>query len=175
MRLTPDQIQVNGQTAETVLGYGAQVFRFGSRVDDAKKGGDIDLLLEADHRVGKHFALWGLAFKANTDDMRQASNRIVITDLLAAGATITAYDSVAMDIARCCYPNEPNIRYAENQTAALAGADAPIIVTEWKEFRSPDFAMIKATLKSPVIFDGRNLYEPKLVRGIGLEYSAIGR
>ena len=125
--------------------------------------------------TGKHFALWGLAFKANTDDMRQATSHEVIKDLLAAGATLTAYDPIAMHECQRCYPNEPNLTYAENQTAALAGADALVIVTEWKEFRSPNFTTIKSALKTPVIFDGRNLYEPKLVRGMGFEYFAIGR
>lgn len=124
---------------------------------------------------GKHFALWGLAFKANTDDVREASSREVIKDLLAAGATITAYDPVAMQEAQKCYPNEPRLTYAKSQTAALQNADALVIVTEWKEFKSPDFPTIKATLKNAVIFDGRNLYEPKMVRGMGFEYSAIGR
>ena len=128
-----------------------------------------------DDLKGKHFALWGLAFKANTDDIREATSREVIKDLLAAGATVTAYDPVAMHEAQRCYPNEPRITYAENQTAALQGADALVIVTEWKEFKSPDFPTIKAALKSPVIFDGRNLYEPKMVRGMGFEYSPIGR
>jgi UDPglucose 6-dehydrogenase len=94
--------------------------------------------------AGRHFALWGLAFKANTDDMREATSREVIKDLLAAGATVTAYDPQAMHEARHCFPDEPRLRYAENQTAALEGADALIIVTEWKEFRSPDFDTIKA-------------------------------
>jgi len=125
--------------------------------------------------TGRHFALWGLAFKANTDDMREATSREVIKDLLAAGATVCAYDPVAMPEAGHCFPKEPRLRYAENQTAALEQADALVIVTEWKEFRSPDFAVIKGKLKSPVIFDGRNMYEPALVRGLGFEYQAIGR
>ncbi len=125
--------------------------------------------------TGKHFALWGLAFKANTDDMREASSLSVINDLLAAGATITAYDPVAMDATRRIYGNEPHLRYADSQMACLIGADALVIVTEWKEFRSPDFDTIKRTLKQPVIFDGRNLYDPQLVRGMGFEYLAIGR
>jgi UDPglucose 6-dehydrogenase len=125
--------------------------------------------------TGKHFALWGLAFKANTDDVREATSREVIKDLLSAGATITAYDPIAMHEAQRCYPNEPRLTYAENQTTALQGADALVIVTEWKEFKSPDFPTIKAALKNAVIFDGRNLYEPKMVRGMGFEYSAIGR
>ena len=128
-----------------------------------------------DDLSGKHFALWGLAFKANTDDLREATSREVIRDLLAAGATVTAYDPVAMHEARRCFTDEPRLRYAQNQTEALAGADALIIVTEWKEFRSPDFDTIKRTLKSPVIFDGRNMYDPVMVRGMGFEYLAIGR
>ncbi len=125
--------------------------------------------------AGRHFALWGLAFKANTDDMREASSLSVINDLLAAGATVTAYDPVAMDATRRIYGNEPHLRYVDSQTACLTDADALVIVTEWKEFRSPDFDTIKRTLKQPVIFDGRNLYDPKLVRSMGFEYLAIGR
>ena len=124
---------------------------------------------------GKHFALWGLAFKANTDDMREASSQTLINDLLAAGATITAYDPVAMGQSRNVFPDETGLRYAESSIEALQDADALLIVTEWKEFKSPDFPAIKAALKSPVIFDGRNLYDPPFVRGLGLEYFAIGR
>ena len=125
--------------------------------------------------AGKRFAVWGLAFKPNTDDMREASARVLIGELLARGATVTAYDPVAMDEARRIFGDEPRIAYAENPDAALVGADALAIVTEWKEFRSPDFARIASTLKTPVIFDGRNLYEPKIVRDAGLDYQPIGR
>ena len=125
--------------------------------------------------AGRHFALWGLAFKANTDDMREASSQTLINDLLVAGATITAYDPVAMAQAKSVYPDERRLSYAASSMEALQQADALLIVTEWKEFKSPDFPMIKATLKNPVIFDGRNLYEPQWVRGMGLEYFAIGR
>ena len=128
-----------------------------------------------DNLAGKHFAIWGLAFKANTDDMREATSREVIKDLLAAGATVTAYDPVAMPEARHCFPDQAGLCYADNQTAALEAADGLIIVTEWKEFRSPDFDNLKAKLKTPVIFDGRNMYDPKVVRGLGFEYLAIGR
>ncbi|WP_412479563.1 UDP-glucose dehydrogenase family protein [Azonexus sp. IMCC34839] len=124
---------------------------------------------------GKHFALWGLAFKPNTDDMREAPSRELIADLFAAGATVTAYDPVAMHETQRIFGNEPRLKYAESPMGALTGADALVIVTEWKEFRSPDFEAIKATLKNPVIFDGRNLYDPKFVRGSGIEYFAIGR
>lgn len=124
---------------------------------------------------GKHFALWGLAFKANTDDMREASSRVVIADLLAAGATVTAYDPEAMDESRRCFPDLPGLSYAANKEAALDGADALVIVTEWKEFRSPDFDDMRARLKRPLIFDGRNLFDPEFVRRQGFEYLAIGR
>ena len=124
---------------------------------------------------GKHFALWGLAFKPNTDDMREAPSRELIADLFEAGATVTAYDPVAMHETQRIFGNEARLKYAESPMGALEGADALVIVTEWKEFRSPDFEAIKGTLKNPVIFDGRNLYDPKFVRNSGIEYSAIGR
>jgi UDPglucose 6-dehydrogenase len=124
---------------------------------------------------GKHFAIWGLAFKANTDDMREASSLTVIADLVNAGATVTAYDPVAIEHARPLLHKQSGVDFADSPMAALAEADALLIVTEWKEFRSPDFDSIKASLKSPVIFDGRNLYDPKWVRSMGFEYLAIGR
>ena len=125
--------------------------------------------------AGRHFGLWGLAFKANTDDMREATSREVIKDLLAAGATVTAYDPVAIAESRHCFPDEPRLSYAESQAGALENADALVIVTEWKEFRSPDFDAIKAKLKTPVIFDGRNLFEPAEMRRLGITYYGIGR
>jgi UDPglucose 6-dehydrogenase len=124
---------------------------------------------------GKRLAVWGLAFKPNTDDMREATSRVVLDELFKLGATVTAYDPVAMDEARRIFGDEPRLQYAANPNAALDGADALLIVTEWKEFRSPDFERIKATLKTPVIFDGRNLYDPALPRQAGLDYEGIGR
>lgn len=124
---------------------------------------------------GKHFALWGLAFKPNTDDMREAPSRELIADLFAAGATVTAYDPVAMHEAQRIFGDDSRLRFSESPMDALSGADALIIVTEWKEFRSPDFEQIKARLKTSAIFDGRNLYDPQFVRGQGIEYFAIGR
>jgi UDPglucose 6-dehydrogenase len=124
---------------------------------------------------GKHFALWGLAFKPNTDDMRDAPSRELIADLFAAGATVTAYDPVAMHEAQRIFGSENRLTYSENPMAALERADALIIVTEWKEFRSPDFSAIKCALKTPVVFDGRNLYPPAQPRAEGLEYFPIGR
>lgn len=124
---------------------------------------------------GKHFALWGLSFKPNTDDMREAPSRELIADLFAEGATVAAHDPVAMDEAQRIFGAEPRLRYAESPMDALKGADALVIVTEWKEFRSPDFDAIKAALKLPLIFDGRNLYDTSVLRGHGIEYFAIGR
>lgn len=124
---------------------------------------------------GKKIALWGLAFKPNTDDMREAPSRALIEELFKRGATVRAYDPVAIHETQRIYGTEPRLEYAQNPMDALEGADMLAIVTEWKEFRAPDFAAIKARLKTPVIFDGRNLYEPAHVRAAGLEYFAIGR
>ena len=145
--------------------------------NDAQKQVLVEKIVRrfGDDLSGKRFAVWGLAFKPNTDDMREASARVLIGELLARGAVVTAYDPVAMDEARRIFGDEPRIAYAENPDGALAGADALAIVTEWKEFRSPDFARIATTLKTPVIFDGRNLYEPKVVRDAGIDYQPIGR
>jgi UDPglucose 6-dehydrogenase len=125
--------------------------------------------------AGRRFALWGLAFKANTDDMREAPSRAIIDSLLAAGARVTAYDPVAMDSARRAIGDVPGLDYAPDAMSAVKGADALVIATEWKEFRSPDFDAIAAALRQPVIFDGRNLYEPLALRARGIEYHAIGR
>ncbi len=124
---------------------------------------------------GRRFALWGLAFKPNTDDMREAPSRYLIADLLAAGATVVAHDPVAMDEARRIYGDEKRLSYAATPREALAGADALIIATEWKVFRSPDFDGMRQSLKQPVIFDGRNLYDPREMRERGFEYLPIGR
>lgn len=124
---------------------------------------------------GKNFALWGLAFKPNTDDMRASSSRVVIQGLWEMGATVTAYDPVAMQESKRIFGDDPRLVYANSPMAALKNSDALAIVTEWKEFRVPDFNAIKATLKTPAIFDGRNLYDPAQVRSHDIEYFAIGR
>jgi UDPglucose 6-dehydrogenase len=124
---------------------------------------------------GRRIAVWGLAFKPNTDDMREAPSRVLIAGLLARGAEVAAYDPVAMDEARHALPEGGGLRYATSPMDAVQGADALAIVTEWKEFRSPDFEGMKAAMRSAVIFDGRNLYEPADIRAEGFEYHAIGR
>ena len=125
--------------------------------------------------AGKHFALWGLAFKPNTDDMREASSRVLIHDLLAAGATVSAYDPVAADEAKRIFGNTQGLSFVKSQNTALENADALVIVTEWKEFRTPDFSFIKQKLKANVIFDGRNMYDPKVVKKADIQYLPIGR
>ncbi|MCL6555545.1 MAG: UDP-glucose/GDP-mannose dehydrogenase family protein [Burkholderiales bacterium] len=124
---------------------------------------------------GRCFALWGLAFKPDTDDMREAPSRVIMEGLWQAGATVRAHDPVAMHEARRIYGDEPRLTYAATPMDALDGADALVIVTEWKVFRSPDFADMRRRLRQPVIFDGRNLYEPNVVRQAGFEYFPIGR
>jgi UDPglucose 6-dehydrogenase len=124
---------------------------------------------------GRRFALWGLAFKPNTDDMREAPSLTLIADLIGAGASVRAYDPAARDEAKRLFADETRVEVVESPMAALDGADALAIVTEWQEFRSPDFAAIKARLKTPAIFDGRNLYDPAVVAAHGIEYYSIGR
>ena len=128
-----------------------------------------------EHLDGRHFAVWGLSFKPNTDDMREAPSRVVINGLLARGASVTVYDPVAMEEGKKVFAKEPGVRFASSTVGALDGADALIIVTEWKEFRSPDFDEMKKRLKSPVVFDGRNLYDPTTMRDAGIEYFSMGR
>ena len=124
---------------------------------------------------GRRFGLWGLAFKPNTDDMREAPSLDIIKGIVSRRGAVIAYDPVAMDNARLAIGNSPGVSYAATPMDAVRGADALVIATEWKEFRSPDFPAIKAALKTPVIFDGRNLYEPSDVAMLGIEYHAIGR
>jgi len=172
----PKDISALQRTGEE-YGLPMQVLDAVERVNDAQKtvllqkidkhfGGDVK---------GKHFALWGLAFKPGTDDMREATSRVVLEGLWQRGATVTAYDPVAIEETKHIYGERADLRYATNPLEALKNADALIIVTEWKAFKSPDFAVIKGMLKQPVIFDGRNLYEPAAVEASGLAYYGVGR
>jgi UDPglucose 6-dehydrogenase len=125
--------------------------------------------------AGRTVALWGLAFKPNTDDMREAPSRVVIDGLLADGARVRAYDPQAGAEARRLYRGRKAVRVCDSAAEAARGADALVIVTEWNEFRSPDFPHLRRLLKAPVIFDGRNLYDPELLSGYGFEYFPVGR
>jgi len=148
-----------------------------SAVNDRQKhiiGEKIKTRFGAD-LTGRKFAVWGLSFKPDTDDMRYAPAITIINDLVSAGATIAAYDPKASNEARTCYLKDvANIEYCDSKYDTLKGADAMILVTEWKEFRSPDFYEIKQRLKTPVIFDGRNQYDADLLNKIGIEYHQIG-
>ncbi|HCX72216.1 MAG TPA: UDP-glucose 6-dehydrogenase, partial [Candidatus Cloacimonas sp.] len=124
---------------------------------------------------GKTFAIWGLSFKPKTDDMREASSRVIIKGLVKAGAKIKAYDPVAMEEAKRIFGDNPNITYAKSNYEALENSDALLLVTEWNQFRRPDFNKIKTLLKEPVIFDGRNQYDPAELKNRGFTYYSIGR
>jgi UDPglucose 6-dehydrogenase len=124
---------------------------------------------------GKTVALWGLSFKPRTDDMREAPSRVLMEALWEAGANVRAYDPEAMDETRRIYPDQVGLELCESANQALEGADALVIITEWQEFRSPEFTDLKESLADAVIFDGRNLYEPETVEHFGLQYYAIGR
>jgi len=173
----PKDVQALQRTARVDAGIELKVLNAVEEANDAQKhvlANKVKARFGAD-LAGRKFAVWGLAFKPNTDDMREAPSRYVLADLFAAGATVVAYDPVAMHEAQRIFGDDSRLSYAETPMGALDGADALLIVTEWKEFRSPDFEAIRSRLKQPVIFDGRNLYEPKQVRQFGIDYQAVGR
>jgi UDPglucose 6-dehydrogenase len=154
-------------------------------VNDAQKRILVEKILKhfGNDLSGLHFALWGLAFKPNTDDMREAPSRVIIGELLSRGATITAHDPVATEEAwrslELDFKDRPellkNLKTVAKPNETLDGADALVIVTEWKAFRSPDFDLLKQKLKNPIIFDGRNLFEPSTLTELGFIYHGIGR
>ena len=173
----PKDVKALIKTAQDVAGFDLKLLKAVEEVNDLQKYVLSKKIKKqfGDNLKGKHFALWGLAFKPNTDDMREASSRVLISELINAGATITAYDPVAMVEAKRIFKDEKHLSFVDTQDDALKNADALIIVTEWTEFRSPDFSLIKSSLRTPFIFDGRNLYDPKVVRALGFEYFPIGR
>ncbi|CAB3781822.1 UDP-glucose dehydrogenase family protein [Pararobbsia alpina] len=154
-------------------------------VNDAQKQVLIEKITHrfGEDLTGRSFAVWGLAFKPNTDDMREAPSRTLIAALLQRGASVKAYDPVAIDAARGAFAldlkDDPaahsRLAFVKNQHDALPGADALLIVTEWKAFKSPDFTALKVALNAPIVFDGRNLYEPAVMADLGFEYHTIGR
>lgn len=173
----PKDVQALQRTARQDGGIELKVLNAVEEANEAQKhilGAKIKARFGND-LTGRRIALWGLAFKPNTDDMREAPSRYLLADLFAAGATVTAYDPVAMEEARRIFGNEPRLIYGEDPLSSLDGADALVIVTEWKVFRSPDFDTVKAKLKQPLIFDGRNLYDPKTMAEMGFTYLPIGR
>jgi UDPglucose 6-dehydrogenase len=165
------------QYTATQFGEPLRLLAAVEKVNEAQKSVLVDKIVArmGEDLTGRTFALWGLAFKPNTDDMREAPSRVVIAALQARGASVVAYDPVAMDEARRIFGNAGPLAYATSPLAACKDADALIVVTEWQEFRSPDFVELKEQMRSALIFDGRNLYDPREVRAAGIEYFGIGR
>ncbi len=177
----PKDVQALARSARD-LQYDARILNAVENVNRDQKRAVYEKLAKhfGGKLAGKTIAVWGLAFKPNTDDMREAPSRTLIDSLLAAGARVQAYDPVAMPEAKRIYAQQSEgagatVAFVKNTDAALEGADALAIVTEWSEFRSPDFDRIKARLKSPVIVDGRNLYDPSYLARVGITYYGIGR
>ena len=172
----PKDIQALIRTAEN-CGYQPQLLRAVEQINNEQKCKLTEFIqYHFDSQLaGKTFALWGLAFKPNTDDMREAPSRILMEALWRAGAIVQAYDPEAMDEAQRIYGARDYLRLMGTKESALQGADALIICTEWQNFRAPDFDMIKLRLKQPVIFDGRNLYDPERLNSRGFTYYGIGR
>jgi UDPglucose 6-dehydrogenase len=172
----PKDVQALRRTAQE-NGIPARVLDAVEEANDAQKHlllGKITARFGKD-LSGRTFALWGLAFKPNTDDMREAPSRVIMQGLWERGARVVAHDPAAMEETRRIYGDRADFKLVDTPMAALENADALVVATEWKVFRSPDFAAIKAKLKQAVIFDGRNLYEPAQVRASGIEYFPIGR
>ncbi len=162
----------------TAAAYGqdVQVLRAVERVNATQKRLLVDMAKERmGSLAGRRVALWGLAFKPNTDDMREAPSRVVLEGLWAEGATVAAYDPVAADECRRIYGERDDLVLAASPLEAVRGAEALFIVTEWKEFRAPAFDEIHRRMKQPLVFDGRNLYDPRAMRRRGFEYRGIGR
>lgn len=180
----PKDLQALKQTANS-YDLDLQILRAVEAVNDSQKHLLGRKIVErfGDDLSSRHFAVWGLAFKPDTDDMREAPSRVLLRDLLQRGASIAVYDPVAMDEARRVlaidFADEPDvmsrIHFCSHPMESLQNADALAIVTEWKAFRSPDFDTVKRQLKAPIIFDGRNLFEPDAMAGAGFEYVGIGR
>jgi UDPglucose 6-dehydrogenase len=169
----PKDVQALIQTAAEV-GYDLKLSRAVEDVNAAQKHRLAEKVTKkfGQNLAGRVFCLWGLAFKPNTDDIREAPALVIIEDLLARGAKIHASDPEAIESTRRVLGNK--IQYFERNYDALNGADALILVTEWNEFRRPNFALIKERLKQPVIFDGRNVYDRKTLESQGFEYHGIG-
>ncbi|MDD2725340.1 MAG: UDP-glucose/GDP-mannose dehydrogenase family protein [Methylovulum sp.] len=172
----PKDVKALERTAKQ-MGYEAELLKAVENVNDRQKQvlfTKVSRHYQGDLQ-GKTFAMWGLAFKPKTDDMREAPSRVILEALIAAGATVRAYDPEAMIEAKRIYGGNPGLILVDTAEEALMGANALVVVTEWKNFWSPDFELIKNTLKDGVIFDGRNLYKPELLKEMGFIYYGIGR
>ena len=172
----PKDIKALKRTAEN-YGYTANILQAVEKVNMHQKRVLVQKITDkfGDNLSGKCFAIWGLSFKPGTDDMREAASVIIINELIEKGATIRAYDPKAMKQAENHYfKNQSNILYYKDKYEALDGADAVVLITEWKEFRSPDFTRISTLLNQSIIFDGRNQYDKQMLKEYGYEYYQIG-
>ncbi len=172
----PKDVRALSQTARQ-HGYTMSILDSVEQTNDQQKKKLFELIEQhyGQSIAGKRFAVWGLSFKPRTDDMREAPSRTLMESLWAAGAMVSAYDPEAMDEARRLYPNHENLTLVGTRDDALRDADALIVCTEWQHFRAPDFELIMSRLAAPVIFDGRNLYDPSKMAGLGFSYYGIGR
>lgn len=172
----PKDVQALHRTAKSV-GYNAQILDAVEAVNKRQKSVIVDKIVKrfGDNLQGKKFAVWGLAFKPETDDMREAPSRTIIEALWQLGATISAYDPVAEEEVERIYGKRDDLSLVSDPYDALTNADALIVVTEWKVFRSPDLDTMLGRMKTPIIFDGRNIFQPELIRKSGFEYFGIGR
>lgn len=172
----PKDVQALHRTAKSV-GYNAQILDAVEAVNKRQKSVIVDKIVKrfGDDLQGKKFAVWGLAFKPETDDMREAPSRTIIEALWQLGATISAYDPVAEEEVERIYGKRDDLSLVSDPYDALTNADALIVVTEWKVFRSPDLDTMLGRMKTPVIFDGRNIFQPELIKKSGFEYFGIGR
>jgi UDPglucose 6-dehydrogenase len=171
----PKDVQALKRSADSV-GYEASLLTAVEQVNNRQKHVLFNKIKRHFGELrGKTIALWGLAFKPNTDDMREAPSRVLMEALWAAGASVRAYDPVAMPECERIYGPRPDLVLCKSSPEVVVGADALAIVTEWREFRSPDFDAIKAALRTPAVFDGRNLYDPVQMARAGFSYYAIGR
>jgi UDPglucose 6-dehydrogenase len=172
----PKDVKALERTAHE-YGYQAELLSAVENVNNRQKHRLVEKInsFYQNQLQGKVFALWGLAFKPNTDDMREAPSRVILEALIAAGATVKVYDPEALNEAKRIYGDTPGLVYCNQQESTVQDADALIIVTEWKHFRSQDFNELSRLLKDKVIFDGRNIYDPEQVTSSGLTYFSIGR
>ena len=172
----PKDVNALARTAEQ-YGYSPRLLHSVEAVNASQK----EVLFEKimghykDKLKGKTFALWGLSFKPNTDDMREAPSRVLMEKLWQEGAKVQAFDPKAMEETKRLYGDNGNLKYCKSALDALQGADALVVITEWNVFRSPNFGKIKSSLSEPVIFDGRNLYDPYMLKANGIQYYSIGR
>jgi len=172
----PKDVQALERTAHR-HGYHSRILQAVEAVNHDQKSSMVRKIRGhfGDDLQGRVFALWGLSFKPNTDDMREAPSRRVIDELLKEGASVRVFDPVAMDEARRIYGQRDDLFYAANPEDAVRGSNALVVLTEWLVFRSPDFEMIKRDLSHPVVFDGRNIYNPEFMDQAGFTYYSIGR